>query len=271
MSFYEMDQKIKNRLVVKQFIEAVLQEPEVGPPGITSYPTNKADKPFIRVRQQGRLKEKDPLHQYAQDAPNFNIVWITGMWSGIWPGTGKYKQLLEPLGYNVQVVRTFADMKSAGLGRIVRHIGSKWVQNLHQNWTANHLAKNQEKVSKDIGDSTPDLIIGSSQGGAISLSVAPRYPDTPMLLLCPAWKIFGVTPTYMNPKSIIIHGIHDIEVPIADSVELQKMFNVRLIQTQDSHIMREGLSLLVRLIHSFASTENKTECTDNSQINLWLV
>jgi hypoxanthine phosphoribosyltransferase len=35
----------------------------------------------------------------------------------------------------------------------------------------------------------PDVIVGSSRGGAVALNINSK--DTPLVLLCPAWKNWG--------------------------------------------------------------------------------
>ena len=43
--------------------------------------------------------------------------------------------------------------------------------------------------------------------------------DTPLVLLCPAWKTWG-TATKVKPNTIILHSEDDETVPFADSEEL---------------------------------------------------
>lgn len=291
MNFYEMDRLIHNETLVKKFVEAITGlEPTDSSysPGVAKVPTTKAqiqaaimhhadpkDLQHQNSRRKGVLQKNDPLNQFKTDNSYFNIVWITGMWSGAVPGTGRYSELLKPLGYNVKIIRTLADMKTAGLGRLVRHIPIQAVRDLHSRWASAHINRNQEKVSKEL-DSEPDLIIGSSQGGAIALSIADKYKNTPMFLLCPAWKIFNVTPTYVHPSSIIIHGINDIEVPFQDSQELAQKFNITLIPTKDGHIIRQGMSVLISQLYNMATTLNRSKKEKESDlqqqecaINFW--
>lgn len=277
MNFYAADQLVHNEALVRQFVEAITgQEQPSQTPGVQTpvrvpktradiqaamYNPPEGDRQHQYRRGRGILTPQDPLNQYKGDetSSDLNIVWITGMWSGAVPGTGRYSELLKPLGYNIKTIRTLSDMKTAGLGRIVQHIPFQGVKNLHSRWAGKHVARNQKKVTGEMADSTPDLIIGSSQGGAIALSIADRYRDTPMLLLCPAWKIFNVTPTYVNPHSVIIHGIHDFEVPFKDSQELAEQFNLTLIPTNDGHIMKQGMSVLVSQLHNLTPALAKSK------------
>ena len=61
------------------------------------------------------------------------------------------------------------------------------------------------------------LVIGSSRGGAVAMGLT---TDTPLLLLAPAWKMCGITPTLPNERTYIIHGLADERVPHEDSEEL---------------------------------------------------
>ncbi|QDV22567.1 CPXCG motif-containing cysteine-rich protein [Aureliella helgolandensis] len=63
----------------------------------------------------------------------------------------------------------------------------------------------------------PDVIVGSSRGGAVALNI--DSGGTPLVLLCPAWKNWG-TAKQLQPNSVILHSRHDEVIPFADSEEL---------------------------------------------------
>jgi alpha-beta hydrolase superfamily lysophospholipase len=63
----------------------------------------------------------------------------------------------------------------------------------------------------------PDVIVGSSRGGAVAMNV--RAGATPLVLLCPAWKKWGVART-VRPGTVILHSEADDVIPIAASREL---------------------------------------------------
>lgn len=65
----------------------------------------------------------------------------------------------------------------------------------------------------------PDVVVGSSRGGAVAMNI--QIDDTPLLLLCPAWKRWG-TATTVKPNTVILHSKADEVVPFVDSVELVK-------------------------------------------------
>lgn len=63
----------------------------------------------------------------------------------------------------------------------------------------------------------PDVLVGSSRGGAVAMNIDSK--DTPLVLLCPAWKNWG-TATTVKPHSVILHSRQDDVIPFADSEEL---------------------------------------------------
>jgi hypothetical protein len=60
----------------------------------------------------------------------------------------------------------------------------------------------------------PDVIVGSSRGGAVAMNI--ESGSTPLVLLCPAWKCWG-TATTAKPSTVILHSEADDVIPIADS------------------------------------------------------
>ncbi|MGB7327838.1 MAG: hypothetical protein WBD31_23380 [Rubripirellula sp.] len=69
----------------------------------------------------------------------------------------------------------------------------------------------------DYDQHQPDVIIGSSRGGAVALNI--DSGNTPLVLLRPAWKNWGTAKT-VKPSSAILHSRQDEVIPFADSEEL---------------------------------------------------
>jgi hypothetical protein len=63
----------------------------------------------------------------------------------------------------------------------------------------------------------PDVIVGSSRGGAVAVNM--QSGTTPLVLLCPAWKHFGSART-VKANVTILHSRADDVVPFAESEEL---------------------------------------------------
>ncbi|NQW62155.1 MAG: alpha/beta hydrolase [Deltaproteobacteria bacterium] len=62
-----------------------------------------------------------------------------------------------------------------------------------------------------------DVVVASSRGGAVATGLQTR--GVPLLLLCPAWKRFGLD-ARISGTVRILHAAADDLVPLADSVEL---------------------------------------------------
>lgn len=63
----------------------------------------------------------------------------------------------------------------------------------------------------------PDVVVGSSRGGAVAVNI--ESGDTPLVLLCPAWKKWG-TATTVKANTVILHSRADDVVPFEYSEEL---------------------------------------------------
>ncbi len=63
----------------------------------------------------------------------------------------------------------------------------------------------------------PDVVVGSSRGGAVAMKI--ELGDTPLVLLCPAWKKWG-TATTVKANTTILHSRADDVVPCGDSEKL---------------------------------------------------
>lgn len=93
----------------------------------------------------------------------------------------------------------------------------------------------------------PDVIVGSSRGGALAMNL--NSGDTPLVLLCPAWKKYGVA-RRTKLKTTILHSRADDVVPYADSEELVANSGLRasaLIEVGNDHRLAEPQSLAAML------------------------
>jgi predicted alpha/beta hydrolase family esterase len=81
----------------------------------------------------------------------------------------------------------------------------------------------------------PDVIIGSSRGGAVAIAAGTTKP---LVLLAPAWGKYCPWGT-ISSNTIIIHSKKDKVVPYSDSELLSKSFGVKLVEAGTSHRMNE--------------------------------
>ena len=78
----------------------------------------------------------------------------------------------------------------------------------------------------------PDVVVGSSWGGAVAMNL--DSGDTPLVLLCPAWRKHGTART-VKPGTVVLHSRADDVVPFADSEELAKNSGAVLIEVGRDH------------------------------------
>jgi hypothetical protein len=89
----------------------------------------------------------------------------------------------------------------------------------------------------------PDVIVGSSRGGALAMNLDPG--DTPLVLLCPAWKNYGTAKT-IRPNTKVLHSRTDEVIPFADSEELLRNSGqpaYTLVETGNDHRLADPVSL----------------------------
>lgn len=89
----------------------------------------------------------------------------------------------------------------------------------------------------------PDVVVGSSRGGAVAVNL--KSEDTPLVLLCPAWKNWG-TAERTKASSIILHSRADDVIPFEDSCELlenSELAQERLIEVGSDHRLADPQSL----------------------------
>ena len=93
----------------------------------------------------------------------------------------------------------------------------------------------------------PDVIVGSSRGGAVAVNM--RSGDTPLVLLCPAWKKWGNAKT-IRPNTVILHSSHDDVISLDDSKELIANSGLpaqTLVEIGTDHRLADPLSLQAML------------------------
>lgn len=96
----------------------------------------------------------------------------------------------------------------------------------------------------------PGVVVGSSRGGAVAMNI--DSGDTPLVLLCPAWKTWG-TATAVKRNTVILHSRDDEVVPFADSQELLENSSLpesALIEVGTEHRLadEESLAWMLRAV-----------------------
>ena len=90
----------------------------------------------------------------------------------------------------------------------------------------------------------PDVVVGSSRGGALAMNL--DSGDTPLVLLCPAWKRWGTART-VKQNTTILHSRADDVVPFADSEELARSSGATLMEVGTDHRLADPEPLAAML------------------------
>lgn len=98
----------------------------------------------------------------------------------------------------------------------------------------------------------PDIVVGSSRGAAVAMNIETK--EVPLILLSPAWPIFG-SQNKCKSNSIIIHSRYDSLVPLRKSEELSKRSGCELIIAGNTHRLncKEGQSALAEVLLRYSS------------------
>jgi predicted alpha/beta hydrolase family esterase len=88
----------------------------------------------------------------------------------------------------------------------------------------------------------PDVIVGSSRGGAIAMCVDPGYAK--LVLVAPAWKHFMQTASKkVSDTAMILHSAADKIVKYEDSQHLAETCKATLITVGTCHRMSDDDAL----------------------------
>jgi hypothetical protein len=103
----------------------------------------------------------------------------------------------------------------------------------------------------------PDVIVGSSRGGAVAMNLASG--SARLVLLCPAWRRHGMART-LKPGTIILHSRADDVVPFEDSEELVRNSGLpasALIDVGNDHRLADPEPLKAMLAACEAAATNQ--------------
>jgi predicted esterase YcpF (UPF0227 family) len=101
----------------------------------------------------------------------------------------------------------------------------------------------------------PDVIVGSSRGGAVAMCLSPNGAKT--VLVAPAWSHYIQTEELpVAADTMILHSANDVTVLLKDSEHLVDTYGATLIRVGDCHRMNDD-SALEALEHAVTWTSNR--------------
>lgn len=101
---------------------------------------------------------------------------------------------------------------------------------------SNWLFQDAVKNAQDTFDRfNPDLVVGSSRGGAVALNI--NSGNTPLILLAPAWKHFGNVDKAEKSNIIVIHSAADTMIRHQDSIAFvdRSVSGIKLVTAGNDH------------------------------------
>jgi len=102
------------------------------------------------------------------------------------------------------------------------------------------------KIAQDVIDEEqPDVIVGSSRGGAVAMAVNPR--GARLVLVAPAWKNYRVRPSVPS-DTIVLHSTADDIIPIEDSQKIKGASAVVPVGADHRMFDEEALSAIARAV-----------------------
>jgi hypothetical protein len=105
----------------------------------------------------------------------------------------------------------------------------------------------------ELDEHQPDVVVGSSRGGAVALNIDSQ--DAKLVLLCPAWKRWGAVKK-VKAGTVILHCRADDGVPFADGEELVRSSGLSasaLVEVGCDHRLAdaEPLAAMLRACEAF--------------------
>ena len=122
---------------------------------------------------------------------------------------------------------------------------ARFLKSLGHEVSAPHLPKEDMfdsiKIAQEwLGYCEPDVIVGSSRGGAIASFLDTRVRK---IMIAPAYKAFALEPRCIDEEDTILHCLDDDVVPYRFSVDLSQATGCRLIDCGESHRMKDENAL----------------------------
>jgi pimeloyl-ACP methyl ester carboxylesterase len=115
-----------------------------------------------------------------------------------------------------------------------------------------------DRVRKLIGIGTelehPLVLVGSSMGGHVAAAAASRLGPRGLFLLAPAFYMAGYeeyTPQDVACPTVIVHGWHDVIVPVENSIRWGREHQAALHLLNSDHRLEDQIEAICLLLRAF--------------------
>lgn len=100
----------------------------------------------------------------------------------------------------------------------------------------------------------PVVLVGSSMGGHVSAAAASRLRPRGMFLLAPAFYMAGYeqyTPQDVSCPTAIVHGWHDVIVPVENSIRWAREHHATLHVLDSDHRLEDQIEAICVMLRAF--------------------
>ena len=107
-------------------------------------------------------------------------------------------------------------------------------------------------VGKELGE--PLVLVGSSMGGHVAAAAASTVPAAAVFLLAPAFYMQGweqYTPQDVAGATSIVHGWHDVIVPVENSIRWAREHQAALHLLNSDHRLEDQIKAICHLLRAF--------------------
>jgi pimeloyl-ACP methyl ester carboxylesterase len=112
----------------------------------------------------------------------------------------------------------------------------------------------------------PLMLVGSSMGGHVAAAAASRLGARGLFLLAPAFYMAGYeeyTPQDVACPAAIVHGWHDVIVPVENSIRWAREHRAALHLLDSDHRLEDQIEAICLLLRGFLTAV--TECAPAPQ------
>jgi|SRR5271165_521229 len=106
------------------------------------------------------------------------------------------------------------------------------------------------------------VLVGSSMGGHVSAAAASRVGARGLFLLAPAFYMAGYeqyTPQDVTCPTAIVHGWHDVIVPVENSIRWAREHRAALHLLDSDHRLEDQIDAICELLRAFLTALPKED------------
>jgi pimeloyl-ACP methyl ester carboxylesterase len=143
--------------------------------------------------------------------------------------------------------------KITAMAATVRDLGWK-VESVDYRGLEDPAARVRKLLDEAQKFEAPAVLVGSSMGGHVSAAAASRLKPRGLFLLAPAFYMKGFeeyTPQDVACATVIVHGWHDVIVPVENSIRWAREHQAALHLLNSDHRLEDQIAAICLLLRAF--------------------